>query len=119
MAKPLGESLRQCFQQCGLLETAGMLGQFCSEMQATQRRLVNVLPEAAHPDGGVIDKVRSANDSLLRSMTTRAQHIVDLLGRLGFFLGTWFASQHRRNQAQLRHNRGWRLPTHGRRHFRS
>jgi hypothetical protein len=112
MAKLLGESLRQCFQQSGLSETAGMLGQSCSEMQATQKRLVNVLQEVAHPDGGVIAKVRSANESLLRSMATRAQQIDDLLGRLetqvwatwlpvvasaalalGFFLGTWFASE--------------------------
>lgn len=89
-----------------------MLGQSCSEMQATQKRLVNVLQEVAHPDGGVIAKVRSANESLLRSMATRAQQIDDLLGRLekqvwatwlpvvasaalalGFFLGTWFASE--------------------------
>ena len=112
IAKLLGESLRQCFQQSGLPETAGMLGQSCSEMQATQRRLANVLQEVAHPDGGVIAKVRSANESLLRSVATRAQQIDDLLGRLekqvwatwlpvvacaalalGFFLGTWFASE--------------------------
>jgi len=112
MAKLLGESLRQCFQQSGLPETAGMLGQSCSEMQATQKRLVHVLQEVAHPDGGVVGKVRSANESLLRSMATRAQQIDDLLGRLekqvwatwlpivasaalalGFFLGTWFASE--------------------------
>ena len=112
MAKLLGESLRQCFQQSGLSETAGMLGQACSEMQATQKRLVNVLQEVTHPDVGVIAKVRRANESLLRSMATRAQQIDDLLGRLekqvwatwlpvvasaalalGFFLGTWFASE--------------------------
>jgi hypothetical protein len=112
MAKLLGESLRQCFQQYGLPETAGMLGQSCSEMQATQRRLVNVLQEVAHPDGGVIAKVRSTNESLLRSMTARTQQIDDLLGRLerqvwatwlpvvasaalalGFLLGTWFANE--------------------------
>jgi hypothetical protein len=71
-----------------------------------------VLREVAHPDIGVIEKVRGANDSLLRSMTTRAQQIDDLLGRLekqvwaiwlpvvasaalalGFFLGTWFAGE--------------------------
>ena len=65
-----------------------------------------------HPDVGVIAKVRSANESLLRSMATRAQQIDDLLGRpgkqvweiwlpvvasaalaLGFVLGTWFASE--------------------------
>src|SRR5450432_4003676 len=112
MAKLLGESLRQCFQQSGLPETAGMLGQCCSEMQATQKRLVHVLQEVAHPDGGVIGKVRSANESLLRSMATRAQQIEDVLGRLekqvwaiwlpvvasaalalGFALGTWFANE--------------------------
>jgi hypothetical protein len=112
MAKLLGESLRQCFQQFGLPETAGMLGQCCSEMQATQKRLVHVLQEVAHPDGGVIGKVRSANESLLRSMATRAQQIEDVLGRLekqvwaiwlpvvasaalalGFALGTWFANE--------------------------
>jgi hypothetical protein len=73
---------------------------------------LNVLREVAYPDGGVIAKVRSANDSLLRSMTARAQQIDDLLGRLekqvwaiwlrvmasaalalGFALGTWFANE--------------------------
>ena len=112
IAKLLGESLRQCFQQSGLPETARALGQCCSEMNSVQTQLVNVLREVAHPDGGVIAKVRSANDSLLRSMTARAQQIDDLLGRLekqvwaiwlpvvasaalalGFFLGTWFASE--------------------------
>ncbi len=112
IGKLLGESLRQCFQQSGMSETAGMLGQSCSEMQAVQKRLVNVLNEVAHPEGGVIAKVLSANESLLRSMATRAQQIHDLLGRLekqvwaiwlpvvasaalalGFFLGAWFASE--------------------------
>jgi hypothetical protein len=112
IAKLLGESLRQCFQQSGLPETAGMLGKSCSEMQAVQKRLVNVLHEVAHPEGGVIAKVQSANESLLRSMTTRAQDIDDLLSRmekqvwatwlpvvasaalaLGFLLGTWVASE--------------------------
>jgi hypothetical protein len=65
----------------------------------------------AHPDVGVVATVRSANDSLLRSMATRAQQIDDFLVRLekqiwavwlpvvasaalalGFFLGTWFAN---------------------------
>jgi len=111
IARLLGESLRQCFQQYGLPETAGMLGQSCSEMQAAQRRLVNVLQEVAHPDGGVIAKVRSTNESLLRSMTNRAQQMDDFLVRLekqvwaiclpvvasaalaiGFALGTWFAN---------------------------
>jgi hypothetical protein len=112
LAKLLGESLRQCFQQSGLPDTARALDQSCSEMNSVQTQLVNVLREVAHPDIGVIAKVRSANDSLLRSMTTRAQQIDDLLGRLekqvwaiwlpvvasaalalGFFLGTWFASE--------------------------
>ena len=112
IAKLLGESLRQCFQQSGMPETTGMLGQSCSEMMAVQKRLVNVLNEVAHPEGGVIAKVRSANESLLRSIATRAQQIDDLLGRLekqvwaiwlpvvataalalGFFLGTWFADE--------------------------
>ena len=112
IAKLLGESLRQCFQLSGLPDTSNALGQSCSEMQAIQKKLVNVLHEVAHPEGGVIAKVRSANESLLRSMATRAQQIEDLLGRLenqiwaiwlpviasaalafGFFLGTWFASE--------------------------
>jgi hypothetical protein len=112
IAKLLGESLRQCFQQSGLPDTAGMLGQSCSEMQAIQKKLVNVLHEVAHPEGGAIAKVRSANESLLRDMATRAQQIDDLLGRLekqvwatwlpvvasaalalGFLLGTWFANE--------------------------
>jgi hypothetical protein len=112
IAKLLGESLRQCFQQSGLPDTAKALDQSCYEMNSVQEQLVNVLREVAHPDIGVIEKVRSANDSLLRSMTTRAQQIDDLLGRLerqvwttwlpvvasaalalGFVLGTWFANE--------------------------
>jgi hypothetical protein len=81
-------------------------------MNSVQEQLVNVLREVAHPDIGVIEKVRSANDSLLRSMTTRAQQMDDFLVRLekqvwaiwlpvvasaalalGFVLGTWFASE--------------------------
>ena len=112
IAKLLGESLRQCFQQSGLLDTAKALDQSCSEMNSVQEQLVNVLREVAHPDIGVIEKVRSANDSLLRSMTTRVQQIDNLLGRLekqvwaiwlpvvasaalalGFVLGTWFANE--------------------------
>ena len=80
-------------------------------MNSVQTQLVNVLREVAHPDIGVMAKVRSANDSLLRSMTTRAQQMDDFLVRLekqvwaiwlpviasaalalGFVLGTWFAS---------------------------
>ena len=112
IAKLLGESLRQCFQQSGLPETAKALDQSCSEMNSVQKQLVNVLQEVAHPDIGVIAKVRSANDSLLRSMTTRAQQMDDFLVRLekqvwaiwlpvvasaalalGFALGTWFANE--------------------------
>jgi hypothetical protein len=111
IAKLLGESLRQCFQQFGLPDTAKALDQSCSEMNSVQEQLVNVLREVAHPDIGVIEKVRSANDSLLRSMTTRAQQMDDFLVRLekqvwavwlpvvasaalalGFALGTWFAN---------------------------
>jgi hypothetical protein len=33
----------------GLPDTTGMLGQSCSEMQAIQQKLVNVLHEVAHP----------------------------------------------------------------------
>jgi hypothetical protein len=112
IAKLLGESLRQCFQQSGLPGTAKALDQSCSEMNSVQEQLVNVLREVAHPDIGVIEKVRSANDSLLRSMTTRAQQMDDFLVRLekqvwaiwllvvagaalalGFFLGSWLASE--------------------------
>jgi hypothetical protein len=112
IAKLLGESLRQCFHQSGLPDTARALDQSCSEMNSVQKQLVNALREVAHPDIGVIAKVRSANESLFRSMTARAQQIDDLLGTLekqvwviwlpvvasaalalGFFLGTWFASE--------------------------
>jgi hypothetical protein len=110
IAKLLGESLRQCFYQSGLPDTARALDQSCSEMNSVEKQLVNVLREVAHPDIGVIAKVRSANDSLLRSMATRAQQMDDFLARLekqvstiwlpvvasaalalGFALGTWFA----------------------------
>ena len=109
IAKLLGESLRQSFQRSGLPDTAKTLGQSCSEMNSVQKQLVNVLREVAHPDVGVVAKVRSANDSFLRSMTTRAQQMDDFLARLekqvwaiwlpivagaalalGFVLGTWF-----------------------------
>ena len=43
IAKLLGESLRQCFQQSGLPDTAGTLGQSCSEMKAVQKQLVYLL----------------------------------------------------------------------------
>ncbi len=111
IAKLLGESLRQRFQQSGLPDAARALDQSCSEMNSVQRKLVNVLREVAHPDIGVIAKVRSTNESLLRSMTIRAQQMDDLLGKLekqvwaiwlpvvasaalalGFALGTWFAN---------------------------
>ena len=111
IAKLLGESLRQCFQQSGLPDAAKALDQSCSEINSVQEQLVNVLREVAHPDIGVIEKVRSANDSLLRSMTTRVQQMDDFLVRLekqvwavwlpvvasaalalGFALGTWFAN---------------------------
>jgi hypothetical protein len=71
---------------------------------------MNVLREVVHPDIGVIAKVRSANDSLLRNMAARAQQMDDYLVRLekqvwavwlpvvasaalalGFVLGTWVA----------------------------
>src|SRR6202167_1222432 len=109
IAQLLGESLRQCFQKSGLPDTAKALDQSCSEMNSVQEQLVNVLREVAHPDIGVIAKTRNANDSLLRSMTTRAQQMDNFLVRLekqvwaiwlpviasaalalGFVLGTWF-----------------------------
>jgi hypothetical protein len=112
IARLLGDSLRQCFQQSALPDTAKALDRSCSEMISVQEQLVNVLRKVAHPDIGVIEKVRSANDSFLRSMTTRAQQMDDFLVRLekqvwttwlpvvasaalalGFFLGTWFASE--------------------------
>jgi hypothetical protein len=80
-------------------------------MSSVQEQLVNVLREVAHPDIGVIARIRSANDSLLQSMTTRAQQMDNFLVRLekqvwavwlpvvataalalGFALGTWFAN---------------------------
>jgi hypothetical protein len=112
IAKLLGESLRQSFHQSGLPETARALSQSCSEMKAIQKQLVYLLQEVGHPEGGVIARIRSVNESLLLSMATRAQQIEDLLGRLekhiwatwvpvvasaalamGFFLGSWFASE--------------------------
>jgi hypothetical protein len=82
IAKLLGESLRQCFQQSGLPDAASALDQSCSEMNSVQKQLVNMLREVAHPDIGVIAKVRSANASLLRSVTTRTQQMDDFLVRL-------------------------------------
>jgi len=112
IAKLLGESLRQCFQHSNLPDIARALDQSLAEMSSVQKQLVNVLREIAHPDIGVMAKVRSANDSLLRSMTTRAQQMDDFLVRLekqvwaiwlpvvasaalaiGFALGTWFANE--------------------------
>ena len=111
IAKLLGESLRQSFQRSGLPDTAKALGQSCSEMNSVQMQLVNALREVAHPDVGVAARIRSANDSLLRSVATRAQQMNDFLVRLekqvwaiwlpivaasalalGFVLGTWFSS---------------------------
>ena len=111
IARLLGESLRQCFHQSGLPDTAIALDQSCSEMNSVQKQLVNALREVAHPDIGVIARIRSANDSLLRSMSTRAQQMDNFLVRLekqvwaiwlpvvasaalasGFALGTWFAN---------------------------
>ncbi len=80
IAKLLGESLRQCFQQSGLPDTAVALAQSCSQMEAVQKQLVYLLYEVGHPEDGVIVKIRSANESLLRSMATRAQQIDDLRG---------------------------------------
>jgi len=75
-------SLRQRFQQSGLPDAARALDQSCAEVNSVQKQLVNVLREVAHPDIGVIAEVRSANDSLLRSMATRAQQMDDFLVRL-------------------------------------
>jgi hypothetical protein len=111
IAKLLSESLRQCFQKSGLPDTASSLGQSCAELNSVQKQLLNVLREVAHPDIGVVARTRSANDSLLQSMTIRAQQMEDFFVRvekqiwatwlpvvasaalaLGFVLGTWFAS---------------------------
>jgi hypothetical protein len=81
-------------------------------MNSVQKQLVNVLLEVAHPNIGVIPRIRSGNQSLLRSMAAKAQQIDALLGRLekqvwaiwlpvvtgaalaiGFALGTWFANE--------------------------
>jgi hypothetical protein len=99
------------FPAIRLPDTARELDQSFAEMNSVQKQLVNVLREIAHPDIGVIAKLGSANDSLLRSMTTRAQQMDDFLVRLekqvwaiwlpvvataalalGFALGTWFAN---------------------------
>lgn len=96
-------------------DTARALGQCCSEMSSVQKQLVNLLREVAHSDVGVVAKVRSANDLLLRGMATRAQQVDDFLVRLekqvwalwlpvvasaalamGFVLGTRFANMQQR-----------------------
>jgi len=111
IAKLLGESLRQSFQRSGLPATCSALSQSCTELNSVQKQLLNVLREVAHPDVGVIARTKSANDSLLRSMATRAQHMEDFIVRLekqiwatwlpvvasaalalGFILGMWVAS---------------------------
>jgi hypothetical protein len=111
IAKLLSESLRQCFQRSGLLDTGSSLSQSCVELNSVQKQLLNVLREVAHPDIGVVARTRSANDSLLQSMTIRAQQMEDFLVRLekqiwatwlpvvasaalalGFVLGIWFAN---------------------------
>ena len=131
IAKLLGESLRQCFQQSGLPDTARALGQSCSEMSSVQEQLVNVLREVAHPDIGVIARIRSSNDSLLRSMTTRTQQMDNFLVRLekqaGLFgclslpvppspwASSWvigLPANGKQHQARFKHHRGWRLLTY-------
>jgi len=111
IAKLLSESLRQCFQRSGLPETGSALSQSCADLNSVQKQLLNVLREVAHPDIGVIARTKSANDSLLRSMATRAQQMEEFLVRLekqiwatwlpvvasaalalGFVLGMWVAS---------------------------
>jgi hypothetical protein len=111
IAKLLGESLRQSFQRSGLPTTCSALSQSCTELNSVQKQLLNVLREVAHPDVGVIARTKSANDSLLRSMATRAQQMEDFIVRLekqiwatwlpvvasaalalGFLLGMWFAN---------------------------
>ena len=111
IAKLLSESLWQCFQRSGLPETGSALSQSCADLNSVQKQLLNVLREVAHPDIGVIARTKSANDSLLRSMATRAQQMEDFIVRLekqiwatwlpvvasaalalGFVLGTWLAN---------------------------
>jgi len=111
IAKLLSESLRQCFQRSGLPDTVSALSQSCAELNSVQKQLLNVLREVAHPDIGVVARIKSTNDSLLRSMTIRAQQMEDFLVRLekqiwatwlpvvvsaalalGLVLGIWFAN---------------------------
>src|SRR5215469_12880851 len=82
IAKLLSESLRQCFQKSGLPDTRSALSQSCAELNSVQKQLLTVLREVAHPDIGVIARTKSANDSLLRSMATRAQQMEDFIVRL-------------------------------------
>jgi hypothetical protein len=56
IAKLLGESLRQRFQQSGLPDAARALDQSCAEVNSVQKQLANVPREVAHPDIGVIAK---------------------------------------------------------------
>jgi hypothetical protein len=126
IAKLLGESLRQSFQRSGLPATCSALSQSCAELNSVQKQLLNVLREVAHPDVGVIARAKSANDSLLRSMATRAQQMDNFIVRLekqiwatwlpvvgsaalalGFVLGSWFSNARQRpsettNAAQSR-----------------
>jgi hypothetical protein len=111
IAKLLSESLRQCFQRSGLPDTGAALSQSCAELNSVQKQLLNALRELVHPDIGVIARTKSTNDSLLRSMASRAQQMGDFLVRLekhiwavwvpvvasaalalGFVLGTWLAN---------------------------
>lgn len=111
IAKLLSESLRQCFQRSGLPDTGAALSQSCAELNSVQKQLLNVLRELVHPDIGVIARTKSTNDSLLRSMASRAQQVEDFLVRLekqiwavwvpviasaalalGFVLGTWLTN---------------------------
>jgi DNA anti-recombination protein RmuC len=110
IARLLSESLRQCFQKSGLPDTGSALSQSCAELNSVQKQLLNVLREVSHPDKGVVARTKSANDSLLRSMATRAQQMDDFIVSLekqiwavwlpviasaalalGFVLGIWFA----------------------------
>jgi hypothetical protein len=91
--------------------TGSALSQSCTELNSFQKQLLNVLREVAHPDIGVIARTKSANDSLLRIMATRAEQMEAFIVRLekqiwatwlpvvasaalglGFVLGSWFAN---------------------------
>src|SRR5262249_41206912 len=82
LSKLLGVSLRQSLQRSGLPATCSGLSQSCAELNSVQKQLLNVLREVAHPDIGVIARTKSSNDSLLRSMATRAQQIEEFIVRL-------------------------------------